>query len=147
MSSNSIKGTSCFSIGGEWLTDHVRSLWSQEDKADHALTILQAAFPEMSYDQKLSILEGRNKLTGNSNVGMDLVSEEHDLNLPTFKDTIKRLTSERDEARDNRADLIELMVDDTVAMGSPTGKRLVPRRKTEGFNHSRRLKQGYEWPD
>ena len=142
-------GTAHFSVDGDWLTDIARSLWAQEDRADDALKLLMTGLQGITQEQALSILDGRYKLVGSSDDedGVRMVADSSKKNLPTVGDTIKRLKKERDEARDDAADLTEMAIGDTVGLGSPTGLRIVPRRKTEKNRTGRTLKEGYEWPD
>jgi hypothetical protein len=152
---NSATESVCFSISGSFLTDHCRSLWAQEDRADHALKTLMVSLHGITHEQAISILEGHNKLVGNSSddAGLRLVPDKSKkkVKLPTLQETLKRLTAERDEARDDCADVIQLHLGETVGLGSPGGLRKVPRRKTENRNGvagaRRVLKKGYEFPD
>jgi hypothetical protein len=142
-----------FSLSGEWFTEHVRSLWAQEDRADHALKTLMVSLHGITHEQAISILEGRNKLVGNSSddAGIQLVPDDSKkkVKLPTLEETLKRLTDERNEARDETADLIQLRTGETVGLGSPGGLRKVPLRKTiKSYKSGRRkLAPGYEFPD
>lgn len=141
----------CFTIGGDWLTQHCRSLWAYEGKQDLALKTLLTGLPGITNDQALSVLDGRCKLVGDSNTGLDLVADESGEKLPTLLDTLKKTMEERDEARDGEADLMQLYLGDTVGVASPGGLRHVPKRKTEmrstTVGDRRCLKRGYDWED
>lgn len=140
-----------FSIDGAWLTEHVRCLWAQEDRADHALKTLMTGLSGITYEQALSILEGRNRLVGNSNdpEGVRLVPDEAPPKLPTLVAQLARLKQEKDDAQDEAHDLVEMASGDTVGLASPGGLRVVPRRKTErgGVMGRTKLRRGYDWPD
>lgn len=142
-----------FSIDGEWLTEHVRSLWAREDRPDHALKTLVEGLEGMTEEIAVTILDGRFKLVGSSRDegGVRLVPDDSGEKLPTMGEMLLRIKEQRDEARDEAADLTELVIGDTVGLGSPGGLRHVPRRKTTLHTRLGRttpsLKDGYVWPD
>lgn len=78
MSNKSAKafGKAYFVIHGEWLTNHVRSLWADENRPDYALKTLQLAFSDMDESLMLSILSGSKKMTGNSTNGINVVDDD-----------------------------------------------------------------------
>lgn len=145
----------CFSIDGDFLTDHCRSLWALEDRPDHAIKTLMTGLVGITYDQTLGILEGRFKLVGNSNdaTGVRLVEDTathiQGQKLPTLAEVTLRMKEARDEALDARADIIQITNGDTVQIPSPTGLRSVPTRKTvyKAKDNRRVLKPGFDWED
>jgi len=127
--------TLCFSIDGEWLTQHVRNLWAEEDRPDHALRTLMDGLQGITLAQAIEILEGKAKLVGDSRensiemVPDDATTTVHGQPLPKLSAVLARLMKERDKARDGEADLIQLLIGDVEYVASPTGKRKIPQRK------------------
>lgn len=138
--------TLCFKVTGEFLTEQARSFWAHEDDPERGLRLLTDGLNGITREQALSVLEGRAKLTGDSSVGIDLAPDDVS-GLPTMEDVVRRLHRERDEAEDKFEDMVQLHIGDTVMIPSPTGRRAVPRRKTEVAENGRRLKRRYEWPE
>jgi hypothetical protein len=140
-----------FSIDGEWLTDTARSLYAHEDAPEKAIRLLVTGLIGMTEEQALSILEGRFKLVGSSDDegGVSMVPDKPKEKLPSAAEVIKKLKEERDEARDDLADMTEIASGDTIGLGSPTGMRVVARRKTQSlpYGGGRTLKDGLEWHD
>lgn len=122
-----------FKIEGEWLTQHCRSLWTREDKADIALRTLLDSLIGINYDQALGILDGRYRLVGDSNEGINMVPDTDRHDLPTLIDVLSKLKKERDEALDDLADLQQLHIGETVEIASPVGLCHIPRRRAH-FN-------------
>ncbi len=137
--------TFCFKVTGEFITQQARSFWADEDEPEKALDILRC-LDGITDSQCFDVLEGRAKLIGDSSIGVSLAPDEQ--KLPTLKEVIGKLKRERDEALDGTADALQMLNGDTEAIASPTGRRMVPRRKTKAGKNGRRvLKDGYEWSD
>lgn len=131
-----------FTISGEFITEQSRSLWAEEGEPEKALRLLQGV-RGLSTSQVLDILEGRSKLIGDSPTGVNLAPDNQ--KLPTLQETLRRLKKERDEALEDRADLLQFMNGDTVNVPSPTGLRTVPRRQTKRGKHGPVLRDGLDW--
>lgn len=131
-----------FTISGEFITEQARSFWSQEDEPARAVALLKCLIG-ISDSQVLDILEGRSRLTGNSNIGVSLVPDEK--KLPTLQETLHRLKSERDSARSDKADLVQILNGDVVGVPSPKGLRMVPERQTQKYRGRRILRKGLDW--
>lgn len=143
-----------FVVTGEFLTETARRLWAEEDEPERALRILEClrdGKDGISEADCLAVLEGRMKLVGDSSRGIELKPDR--VRGKKARDVIAKLKAERDEARDERADLQQLVIGDeaTEVLASPTGLRRVPARKTEQrtIKGSRRtvLKEDYEFDD
>jgi hypothetical protein len=116
-----------FVITGEFITQQARAFWNAEDEPERALNLLKCMHG-ITDAQCLEILEGRKKLIGDSNTGVDLVDDN--ANGRSFIQILIKLRNERDEASDERADLIQMINGDTVGVASPTGRREIPHRKS-----------------
>lgn len=119
-----------FVVHGDFITDTARRLWNEEDEPERAMNILRC-MQGITDAQCLDVLEGRSKLTGDSSKGILLKPDKK--KGKTVTDVIRKLKQERDEARDERADLQEMVIgkEATEILASPTGLRRVPRRKTQ----------------
>ncbi len=134
-----------FTVTGEFITQQARSFWADEDEPDRALGLMRMLIG-ISDSQIMDVLEGRAKLTGDSTVGVGI--EPDNVKLPTLADVVSQLKRERDEAKDLAADLLQLTNGDVEMVSSPTGRRIVPLRKTSRNSRSCAvLKDGYEWAD
>lgn len=140
-----------FTVEGEFITDTARRLWNEEDEPVRALRILEC-ITGLTQAQMMDIIEGRSKLVGDSSEGMRLEPDKAE--CKSLQETIRKLKEERDEARDEAADLTQMVIggdEATTVLPSPTGLRRVPRRKTRlhhGKGSSRTaLKEEYEFDD
>lgn len=122
-----------FVVTGEFITEKARDFWNDEDDPERALTLLESV-RGLSESQRLDVIEGRSKLIGDSSKGIQIVPDQKKGKV--LKEIVKKLKAERDEARDERDDLVQMAIGDTVGFGSPTGLRQVPRRKTEQRTYS-----------
>ena len=135
----------CFVIHGEFVTQQARTFWSEDDDPERALNLLNCVHG-LSYEQHLDILEGRAKLVGSSSTGIKLQPDNQ--KLPTLAEVLGRMRKERDEARGDTADLLQIINKDTVVVASPTGRRLIPRRQAEikpGSSTVGTLRKGLGW--
>lgn len=132
-----------FTVTGEFITETARRLWNDEDEPEKALNILKC-MQGISDAQCLDILAGRSKLIGDSTKGVELVPD--DQKLKGLKEVLGKMKRERDDAKDESADLVQMAIDDTVPLASHKGLVKVPRRKTEvgGFMGRRVLKKGFK---
>lgn len=137
-----------FVITGEFLTETTRSLWNDENEPERAMAILENLHG-ITKDQIHAVLEGKMRLTGDSNTGVGIEPDDSGYKGKTLKQVVGKIKKQRDEAEDERLDLAQMASGDTVSMGSPTGLRKVPKRKTErrGISGRRYLKKGYEFDD
>lgn len=140
--------TAHFVIDGPWLCDFARTLWADEDAPEKAINILRTAFPPMEQTDILAVLTGTKKLTGNSDDGIALVADTtttsphgNPLDVATV---LRKIRTQRDAESDRADDLTQLLLGDTVLLGSPKGAVSVPRRKTicTGTANRPRLKEG-----
>lgn len=126
------------------LTDHVRAL-HLEGKTDAAMRTL-STLQGMTRGQMLDVIEGRSRLTGDSSVGVGL--EPDDVKMPSLEEQTLTLRQALEDEKDKAADFVAMAIGDTVALSSPTGKRLVPRRKTRaGRDGFPVLADGYSWEE
>lgn len=136
-----------FVITGEFITEHARALWREEDPSK-GLAFLQTSIHELTEIQCLDILEGRSKLTGSSRDEDGVRLEKDAAEQPNLRDVLKRMKAELDEAQDERADALQMLNDDTVGVASVSGLRMVPQRKTDSnFGRMPTLKAGYDFED
>jgi len=120
----------CFTVTGEFITNMSRTLWADEDQPEKALNLLRAAFPDMEEADRLCIVTGSKKLTGDSNVGCELESDnviESQCGNPLTLDNMLRRFRERE---DESEDLLQLATGQTARMASPHGRVEVPLRRT-----------------
>jgi hypothetical protein len=134
-----------FTVEGEFVMEKARDLW-REGLPDKALRLIRC-LQGITYDQALDVLEGRAKLTGDSNVGVGM--EPDNTEMPTLAEILQKQREDHDQARDEVADLVEMAIGETVGVPSPTGLRDVPRRKTErsGLAGRSKLRAGYSFED
>jgi len=124
----------CFRVDGDAITSLARTLWADEGAPEKAFRILLAAFPDMSRGDQLSILSGEKKLVGDEH-GMDLEDDgatvsEHGNSL--YPEVIFRKLQEKLKAEERLCmSACRLLGDDTVVVGSPEGKRVIPRPERE----------------
>ncbi len=134
-----------FTVEGEFVMEKARALWTEglPDKALKLIRCLQG----ITYEQALSVLEGRAKLTGDSNTGIGM--EPDDTKMPTLAEILQAQREAHDDARDEVADLVEMAIGEVVGIPSPGGLREVPRRKTEraGLAQRSRLRKPYNWEE
>lgn len=116
-----------FVISGEFITRQARAFWNDEDAQDKAFRLLKCVHG-ITGAQCLDILEGRKQLIGDSDSGIELADDN--AVCRSLEQTLIDFRRERDEARDDRADLIQMVNGDTVGVASPTGRREIPRRKS-----------------
>lgn len=141
-----------FVITGEFITQQARSFWNDEDEPDKAVKILEYLHG-ITKDQIYAVLEGRMRLTGDSSVGVGIEPDDSGYKGKTLADIVGKLKRERDEARDERDDFVQMAIggDATECLASPTGLRRVPKRKTQQktISGSRRtcLKDDLEFDD
>ncbi len=138
-----------FSVQGEFITDTARRLWAEEGEQERALRILRC-MQSITEQQILDVLEGRSQLVGwsDSPEGIQLKSDKH--KGVTLEEQFKKLKEERDEARDDLDDVVQLSNGDTIMVPSHDGAREVPRRKARPFMGSEKagfLEDGYEFDD
>lgn len=138
--------TACFRITGAFMTDQARSFWAEEQDPERAIRWLMEGLRGITYDQVLAVLEGRQKLTGDSNCGIDL-EPDNASGLPTLSDVMKRERAARQDAEDRAADIAQMATGATVGLASPGGLRQVPERKTTRSSGKRVLVDGYDWPE
>lgn len=140
--------TAHFVIDGEFITQQARSLWNDEDEQAKAFNLLKCLHG-ITGAQCLDILEGRKKLIGDSDTGVELVDDN--AACRSIEDTLAKIKAERDEARDERADLVQMVTGDTVGVASPTGRREIPRRKSTKarsmLGRTTTVADGYEFDD
>lgn len=134
----------CFTVTGEFITQQARTFWADDDEPEKALKLLKT-LDGISDQQCLDVVEGRTKLVGDSNVGVSIVSEISPPKLPTLQETLNRLKRERDDAREDAADLTAMLNGDTVGVPSSTGLRQVPTRQTVRSSRGARLRDGLDW--
>lgn len=145
-------GTVHFTVTGEFITQQARSFWAAEDEPEKALRLLKCLYG-ITDAQIMDVLEGRSQLVGDSDEGVTLApdnaTEIHGLPLLSPVEQYTKLKRERDEAKDEAADTVQMAIGETVVLSSPTGLREVPFRKTKnnyragGPRHI--LIEGYEW--
>jgi hypothetical protein len=132
-----------FVITGEFMTKQARTFWSLEDEPKRAIELLEALHG-ISQQQILDVLEGRMKLGGDSSTGITL--EKDSAEMPTLLSVLSKLKDERDQAREDTADVIQMMNNDVVGVASPRGLIMVPRRQTQRDSRGRRdLRDGLDW--
>lgn len=131
-----------FVISGEFITERARALWNDEDEPEKALNLLKC-MQGITDAQCLDILGGSKKLIGDSTTGVALVDDY--ATGRSLAQTLIKIRNERDEARDDRADLIQMAIGDTVDVASPSGRREIPRRKSTG--RVTVVADGYEFDD
>ena len=64
-------GTKCFTVTGEFLTDHCRTLWWDEGRKALAVDTL-SCLNGIAESQIMDVIFGRSKLTGDSNTGINI---------------------------------------------------------------------------
>lgn len=137
-----------FVVEGDFITDTARRLWNEEDEPEKAMRLLKC-MNGITEAQCLEILAGKKKLIGDSSTGVTMVPDK--ARGKTLTEVVKKLKTERDEARDETQDLTELAFGDTVVIGSSTGARRIPRRKAKigGLSEAMalQLQDGYEFDD
>jgi hypothetical protein len=123
----------CFSVTGKFLTDLGRKLWADDQDPEKALDLLKTAFPDMPQSVVMSVLLGEKKLTGDSNIGIEVEDDNqsitecgHDLGL---KSTFKRLRDKIDMLEDR----IQMAEHVTEFVPSPKGMVEVPSRRTTRY--------------
>lgn len=133
----------CFQISGEFLTQQSRAFW-QEGRLSRAVKLLVEGLEGMRLDQAMDVLCGRARLVGDSVVGIDL---QPDQEVETHKALVNKLESleKSINIRDIEADYLELLHGETVTFGSPTGMRLVPRRRCRLVGRRWLLRDGLDW--
>ena len=140
-------GTVHFTVEGEFITDTARRLWAEEDEPERAMRILRC-MQGITEAQILDVLEGRSKLTGTSDEGIQLEPDKH--NGKTLEQLLQKIRDERDEARDERDDIVQIANGNVIMVPSHDGAREVPCRKAQLFMGSGEagfLKDGYEFDD
>jgi hypothetical protein len=139
----------CFTITGEFLTEQARTFWQDDGEPTRALRLLRE-LDGISLEQCLDILEGRAKLIGkSSDKGGVGLAADNVKDLPTLDSVFAKLEKERDAARSDVADLLQIINKDVVTVASPTGRRLVPRRQTVSNGSTSciagTLREGLSW--
>jgi hypothetical protein len=81
--------TVCFTITGECIQRVSREL-ILEDKWEQALALIKDGLEGITTDQAISVLKGEYQLTGDSKVGVNLIPEEDNDELETYKKEVKR---------------------------------------------------------
>lgn len=137
-----------FTITGEFVTNMSRTLWADEEQPEKALNLLRAAFPGMKEADRLCIVTGSKKVTGDSNAGCEL-EDDNATESPAgnpLATAIDRMMASIRKKEEERMDLRALVTGDTVNMGSPQGLIEVPRHRTErrGVMNRAVLKEGVE---
>jgi len=138
--------TACFRITGAFMTEQARSFWSEEQDPERAIRWLMDGLPGITYDQVLAVLEGRQKLTGDS-VGGIVLEPDSASGLPTLSVVMRRERAAREDAEDRAADYAQMAVGATVGLASPGGLRHVPERKVARSSGKMALVDGYDWPE
>lgn len=64
-----------FTVSGEFLTKHARSLWADENRPDFALHTLTTSLEGLTEEQAILIVSGKKKITGDSSKGCQLVND------------------------------------------------------------------------
>jgi hypothetical protein len=117
----------CFTITGEFLTDISRQLW-EEGKPDGALRILEAAFPDMPPEIRLAVALGHKRLTGDSNVGINV---EDDASQTDSSLVIESMMDKYRSRIDKLEDEVQFFAGQTISISSPHGLIAVPERRTK----------------
>lgn len=139
----------CFVVTGEFITQQARAFWNDEGEPEKAMSLMECLHG-ISQDQIMDVLEGRSKLVGDSSSGVDLVPDGT-YQGKTFRQVVGALRAQRDEAEDEREDIAQMTARDVVLVASPTGRRLIPRRKAQRTYSTlytlMTLCDGYEFDD
>jgi len=77
----------CFTITGEIVQKTSRELM-MEDKWEQALNLIKDSLVGISIEQSISVLNGENQLTGDSNIGVNLIPEEPSQELEEYKENL-----------------------------------------------------------
>lgn len=119
-----------FKIFGDDFTNLCRGIWADEGNPDKGLKIVEAAFPQMSESERLSILTGENKLVGDSSIGMDLVEDGTKLspggNSLALDAVMSKILKKKKELQDEVTDLTQLAGNATYRRGSKVGLIEIP---------------------
>lgn len=133
-----------FTITGEWLMEHARSLWKDSPTPSLAIRTLLEGLNGISLAQVLDVLSGKAKLTG-QNDSIDL-TEDSEAGLPDVVKVLQDLEKERDELHEDVRGLEDIINGDTVIVASPGGARKVPRRWcVQNSNKAWVLRKGWHW--
>lgn len=134
-----------FSITGEFITEQARSFWSEENDPRRAFDLLRG-MDGITDGQIIDVLSGKKKLIGDSNVGVELVDDDHE--GLSIEELLGSMQDQIANLKDELADRIAMAADDTVIVASPMGRCKVPYRKTQpasGFQSFRVLKDGWKF--
>jgi hypothetical protein len=124
-------GSLCFTVTGEFITKISRTWWADEDRPEKALNILREAFPDMKEADRLCIVTGSKKLTGDSTVGCNLIDDDATVSECGNTLTLDRMIARFRLREDENADYMQLATGDTAKLASPHGLVEVPSRRTE----------------
>jgi len=137
--------TAHFSIDAEWFTNLVRSLWADEDNPEKALSVIDAAFPEMSEADKMCILTGSKKLINAPNDSMDLVDDDSKQTECGNELSCRRVISKLRKDQGLLKDAIQLLADNTENRASPYGLIHVPTNRLQEYDAGNLGMEDFLW--